>query len=187
MRSKDTMLDGAKVKITYHAICRYTERFGGDEESMRAQLSRAVTFGAQRGGDRIYLDEDAAFVLDRNGVIKTALTKSMLMANMQLAFRGLPQCPPDSAPKKEAADEFDLPSIAALAAEHCKACFPRCFGKSCRKTRNRLLRESGIDPQGEEVKIYHEMFLKAYQERIAEESLNERESNEPGTERRLAR
>jgi hypothetical protein len=179
------MLDGAKVKITHHAICRYAERFGGDEESMRAQLSRAVTFGAQRGGDRIYLDKDAAFVLDRYGVIKTALTKSMLMANMQLAFRGLKQCEPVSPPPKT--EDVDLQFIASLAAEHCKACFPHCFGKSCRKTRNRLLRENGIDPQGEEVKVYHEMFLKAYQERLAEESSNDPAAKNQDTEKRPAR
>lgn len=75
MGNKDAMLDVGRVTFTQHTINRYAERFGGNEEMMRDRISRAVLFGAQLGEDSIYLDGDAAFVLDRFGVVKTTLTK----------------------------------------------------------------------------------------------------------------
>lgn len=187
MGTKDTMLDGSKVIISHHAMARYTERFGADEEAMRRQLSRAVLFGAQRGEDRIYLDEDTAFVLDRYGVIKTTLTKSMLIANMQMAFRGIAvHDEPVNVDKSRS--EVNLQFISSLATQDCSSCFPNCFGKQRRKSRNRQLRKLGFAPQGEQEKIYHEMFMAAYKEKIAEQASNKHVANNPFPETtRLAR
>ena len=172
------MLDGSKVTISQHAIGRYAERLGGDENTMRDQLSRAVLYGAQRGSDRIYVDEGAAFVLDRFGVIKTTLTKSMIIANMQLAFRGLTNDEPVSLTKNRS--EFDLQFIASLAAQHCSSCFPNCFGKRCRKSRNQELQELGFSPRDENFRLYNEMFLAAYKEASCTgRSLNEQTANNP--------
>lgn len=175
LRNKDAMLDVGKVTITQHAINRYSERFGGNEEKMRDQLSRAVLFGAQQGEDRIYLDDDAAFVLDRFGVVKTTLTRGMLLANMQVAFRGLMPSEPVNA--ESSSSEIDLQFLASIAEQHCSACFPNCFGKGCRQNRHRQLRKLGISPQDEHRKIYNEMFLCAYREKVAEQ-LNESAVND---------
>ena len=161
MGNKDVMLDGCRVKISHHAIGRYIERFGGNEEAMREQLSSAVLYGVQLGYDRIFLDRDAAFVVDRYGVVKTALHKNMLIANMQIAIRGLADMDLENVAKEK--PEVDLQFIATLAEQHCSSCFPRCFRKGSRKTRNCELRRHGIDPGGEQGRIYHELFFKAYE------------------------
>lgn len=177
MVTKDVMLDGSKVTISQHAIDRYAERFGADEETMRDQLSRALLYGAQRGTDRVFVDGRAAFVLDRYGVIKTALTKGMLIANMQLSFRGLKICEPANVATH--GSKLDLQCIASLAAEHCSSSFPNCFRKEVRKSRNRQLRKLGIAPQSEHERTYREMFLVAYKEKLAEQSLKEKAANIP--------
>lgn len=172
------MLDGSKVTISQHAICRYAERLGGDEKRMRDQLSLAVLYGAQRGSDRIFVDEGDAFVLDRFGVIKTTLTKNMLIANMQVAFRGLTTSEPVSLTKQKA--EFNLQFIASLAAKHCSSCFPNCFGKRCRKSRNHKLQKLGFSPHDENFRLYNEMFLAAYKEAsCTRRSLNGQAANYP--------
>ena len=172
MGNKDVMLDGCRVKISHHAIGRYIERFGGDEEAMREQLSRAVLFGVQLGYDRIFLDKDAAFVVDRYGVVKTALHKNMLIANMQITIRGLADIDLENVSKDK--PEVDFQFIASLAEQHCSSCFPRCFRKGCRKIRNSELQKHGIDPEEEQSRIYNELFLKANESMnsLREKSLN---------------
>ncbi len=173
MGNKDDMLDGNKVKISHHAVGRYIERFGGDEEAMRSQLARAVLFGVQLGYDRIFLDQDAAFVVDKYGVVKTALHKNMLVANMQIAIRGLAAIDLENVTKGKPKVDFQF--ISSIAEQHCSSCFPTCFGKRSRKIRNSELRKHGIDPEGEQGRIYHEMFLKAYEKMnsLLEKSLNQ--------------
>jgi len=166
--TKHLMLDGSKVTISQHAIDRYAERFNADEESMRDQLSRALLYGAQRGTDGIFVEGTAAFVVDRHGVVKTTLTKSMLTANMEVTFPGLAV---HSEPVNvETPTEVDL-LIESLAAQHLSS-FPYCFQQQRRKARGRQLRcqlrKLGISPQIEHEKKYRESFLKGYQERIAQ-------------------
>jgi len=183
LANKDVLLDGRRVNISRHAIGRYNERFGGDEEAMRSQLSRAVLFGVQLGYDRIFLDSDAAFVVDRYGVVKTALHKNMLVANMQISIRGLADIDLENVTKDK--PEVDFQFIESLAEQQCSSCFPRCFGKGARKIRNRKLRRHGIDPGGEQGRIYDELFLKAYQRmnQLREKSLNQQQVKSACSER----
>jgi len=185
MKTKNVMLDGSKVTISQHAIDRYTERFGGDEKTMRDQLSRALLYGAQRGTDRIFVDEGAAFVLDRYRVIKTTLTTPMLIANMELAFRGLKNCEPANvAPYRSESDLQFIATLKALATHHCQRSYPYCFRRDHRRSHNRDIRKLGIAPQSEHEKMYLEMFLAAYKEKIAEQSLNEHAANKPASNNR---
>lgn len=140
------MLDGNKVKISHHAIGRYIERFGGDEKAMREQLSHALLFGVQRGYDRIFLDQNTAFVVDKYGVVKTALHKNMLVANMQISIRGLEAIDIDCVGKEKPKADFQL--SVSLAERQCSSCFPRCFSKGSRNVRNRELWKHGMTRMG---------------------------------------
>lgn len=82
----------AKVKVSWHAVERYLDRFdsGLSDRQARGVIAKAfrqaVPFGGQRGRDLLMIHEDLVMVYDAKcRVIKTILTTDQAMANMQAA------------------------------------------------------------------------------------------------------
>lgn len=169
------------MEISNHGLSRYMERFGGDENQMREQLSRAVPFGCQLGEDHLLIDGEAVFVITKDNVVKTCLHRNMVIVNMQSRIRGFrydePLVPKVKPPKGEAASRKsakpEKPSIPEetrdlinrLAESHCNKCFPSCFSKGVRKIHNASLREHGIDPSSDLGAYYREQFMQIYTEK----------------------
>lgn len=177
------------MEISNHGLSRYMERFGGDENQMREQLSRAVPFGCQLGEDQLLIDDEVVFVITKDNVVKTCMHRNMVIVNMQSRIRGFrydepvipkvkPPKGPAVSPKAAKPEKPEIPvetrdMINRLAESHCNKCFPCCFSKGIRKIHNASLRENGIDPTSELGAYYRKQFMEIYtQIRLSRTSVN---------------
>jgi hypothetical protein len=133
----------SKKRMTRHAWDRWLERF--DEFDLDSELAAAIPWGGQLAGD-----------------IRTVLTKTQAMANMQQFVRGalLDELPATSPQPTEfiaeevADDPFLEDGLRQIAAEHVS----RRLSWKC-KTAKAELRAAGFDPSNPKQR---EIYIAAY-------------------------
>jgi hypothetical protein len=76
-----------KKRMTRHAWDRWLERF--DEFDLPAELAAAIPFGGQLGGDVSLLAPCGAVFIVSGSNVRTVLTKTQALANMQQFVRGV--------------------------------------------------------------------------------------------------
>jgi len=75
-----------KKRMTRHAWDRWLERF--DAYDLDAEMAAAIPWGGQRHGDQSWLAPCGAVFIVSGGNVRTVLTKTQAMANMQQFVRG---------------------------------------------------------------------------------------------------
>ena len=166
--------------ISQHAIERFRERHDDaqdlDDEEVRhvlcAELDRGTPFGAQLGVDQFLLLPCGlvAVVMTSPGAmdLKTILTKSLAIANMQaqgVVFTSPPAKQTTRSKRQSSHEATESDSVLRrLAKQHLKT----GIGK---KARNEALREYGLDPGGPDGAryrfLYNETRLATFAERRA--------------------
>lgn len=90
------MSEPKQLRMTDHAAMRWLER-GGPVETMNAEIDAAIKYGAQRGDDQLWLTPcGLVLAATGDGVVKTVLTQSLAVANMQaggMSVHTLPTAP----------------------------------------------------------------------------------------------
>ena len=158
---------GHSLRVDDHAMERWGELHGHSTDDIAVSLGRAIPFGGQVGQDEmLLLDGDVAFAvkLGRAMVVRTVLTKSMAVANMQnfigsarkVAHINVVKTPPGSEPKmpqqqeaalicrlneqSQAVKRIKMLSDEALEQERLDAMFQQqhCSGKKLAKAYGRL-------------------------------------------------
>jgi len=164
-----------RVVITDHALARFAERHpeldeltpSESRQVFLAELERGVPFGGQLGDDELSLLPSGLVAVivwsDGVGIVKTVLTKSHAMANMQAqgllpiasrrSTRPVASEPPKkvSEPDPPAPDPLLEATMRQLAEQHLSEGIGR-------KERNARLRELGYDPSGPAADVYRVVF-----------------------------
>ena len=136
-----------KKRMTRHAWDRWLERF--DEFDLTTELAAAIPWGGQKHGDESWLAPCGAVFIVSGSNVRTVLTRTQALANMQQFVRGailddLPVAvvPPVDEPVEEelAEEEFSETRLKQIATEHAL----KHSWKS--KHAKAELREAGFDP-----------------------------------------
>ena len=150
-----------KKRMTRHAWDRWLERF--DAYDLDAEMAAAIPWGGQRHGDQSWLAPCGAVFIVSGENVRTVLTKTQAMANMQQFVRSalldeLPAKAPavvsDVEPEAEPKDEFSAAELQQLAIDHASR---RLSWKG--KQAKAEMRAAGFDPANPKQR---EFYLTAY-------------------------
>jgi len=135
-----------KKRMTRHAWDRWLERF--DEFDVDQELAAAIPWGGQLHGDESWLAPCGAVFIVSGCNVRTVLTKTQALANMQQFVRGalldeLPAREPrtEDVVLNESEEEFSAIELQQLAAEHASR---RLSWKG--KQAKAEMRAAGFDP-----------------------------------------
>ena len=143
-----------KTFITGHAKDRWAERF--PDYDIEAELAQAIPFGGQRHGDSSLLSPcEAVFIVTRDKVVRTVLTREQAMANMHMGTASMHRAQPIITSANVPPDCLDTVKLKQIAEEHAVR-FPNYDG---RKTRHRELRDLGFDTSNHK---YFETYQREY-------------------------
>ncbi len=154
-------------RITRHAWDRWLERF--DEFDLNEELAKAIPWGGQRHGDESLLAPCGAVFIVSGGNVRTVLTRTQALANMQQFVRGalfdelaascrMPEEPimieepseDNSHEEQQAKVEF----LQQLGKDHANRLSWKC------KQRKTEFREAGFDPTDHaQMEIYRDAYF----------------------------
>jgi hypothetical protein len=159
-------MQGAK-RITRHAWDRWLERF--DEFDINAELAKAIPWGGQRHGDESLLAPCGAVFIVSGSNVRTVLTRTQALANMQQFVRGalfdelaasarmVEEPIVYDEPFEEALDEGNEESttrLQELGKDHANRLSWKC------KQRKTEFREAGFDPTDPaQMEIYRDAYF----------------------------
>ncbi len=151
-----------KKQMTRHAWDRWLERF--DEFDLDAELAAAIPWGGQKHGDESWLAPCGAVFIVSGSNVRTVLTRTQALANMQQFVRGailddlpiavVPRPVDESVEMEPAEEEFSEARLKQIATEHAL----KHSWKS--KHAKAELREAGFDPADpKQREIYRDAYF----------------------------
>jgi len=149
-----------KKRMTRHAWDRWLERF--DEFDLDKELAAAIPWGGQLHGDESWLAPCGAVFIVSGSNVRTVLTRTQALANMQQFVRGalyeeLPVAAvrplEQQIEESPAEEEFSTVRLIQIATEHATR-----LSWKCKQAKNEL-RDAGFDPTNH---TQREIYLTAY-------------------------